>query len=143
MVIEIGSVNLISVLVAAVVSFLLGWLWYSPVLFGNMWVKLNKFSKTHMNAAKKKGMKGMWSQMLLSFIGSMVMIYVLAILLINVGATTVGTAVSAAFMVWLGFFAVPMLNMVLWEGKPFVLYSIAVGHHLVVLVISAVILVLW
>ncbi|MBI2044329.1 DUF1761 domain-containing protein [Candidatus Pacearchaeota archaeon] len=143
MMIDLSVINHAAVFVSAIIAFFVGWLWFSSALFGNMWVKLNKFSKAHMNAAKKKGMKGMWSQMLLSFLSSVVMIYVLALLLVNVGATTIGAAVVLAFTVWLGFFAAIMINMVLWEGKPFALYLISVGHHLAVLVISAVILVMW
>ncbi len=143
MLVGLGSVNLTSVLIAAVLSFILGWLWYSPVLFGNPWTKLNGFTKAHMKAAQKKGMKGMLPQMIFSFLCSAVMIYILGIVLMSIGASTVSEAVLAAFVVWLGFFAATMINMVLWEGKSFSLYLIAIGHHLAVLVLSAVILTLW
>ncbi len=33
------NVNWIAVIVGAVVSFLLGWLWYSPKLFGTKWAE--------------------------------------------------------------------------------------------------------
>ena len=33
------NVNWIAVVVGAVVSFLLGWLWYSPKLFGIKWAE--------------------------------------------------------------------------------------------------------
>ncbi|WP_419913263.1 DUF1761 domain-containing protein [Hoeflea sp.] len=37
---EIASgVNWIAVVIGAVVSFLLGWLWYSPMLFGPKWAE--------------------------------------------------------------------------------------------------------
>jgi Protein of unknown function (DUF1761) len=32
-----ANVNWLAVIVGAVLSFLLGWLWYSPVLFGRKW----------------------------------------------------------------------------------------------------------
>ncbi|MEP2784230.1 MAG: DUF1761 domain-containing protein [Pseudoruegeria sp.] len=31
--------NILAVIVGAVVAFLLGWLWYSPVLFGKKWAE--------------------------------------------------------------------------------------------------------
>ncbi|MDA4848145.1 DUF1761 domain-containing protein [Hoeflea poritis] len=34
-----GDVNWIAVVIGAVVSFLLGWLWYSPMLFGPKWAE--------------------------------------------------------------------------------------------------------
>lgn len=33
------NVNWLAVVVGAVLSFLLGWLWYSPVLFGKRWAE--------------------------------------------------------------------------------------------------------
>lgn len=35
----INGVNFIGVIVGAVVAFLAGWLWYSPMLFGPKWAK--------------------------------------------------------------------------------------------------------
>ena len=34
-----ANVNWLAVIVGAVVAFLLGWLWYSPKLFGTQWAK--------------------------------------------------------------------------------------------------------
>ena len=34
-----ANVNWLAVIVGAVLSFLLGWLWYSPMLFGKPWAK--------------------------------------------------------------------------------------------------------
>jgi hypothetical protein len=37
---EVGAnVNWLAVVVGAVLSFLLGWLWYSPMLFGKRWAE--------------------------------------------------------------------------------------------------------
>ena len=35
----IANVNWLAVVVGAVLSFLLGWLWYSPALFGKKWAE--------------------------------------------------------------------------------------------------------
>ena len=49
------NVNWIAVVVGAVVSFLLGWLWYSPKLFGTKWaegagVKIDRAQSMPMTA---------------------------------------------------------------------------------------------
>jgi hypothetical protein len=36
---EIANVNWIAVIAGTVLSFLLGWLWYSPTLFGKKWAE--------------------------------------------------------------------------------------------------------
>lgn len=35
----IGGVSFLGVIVGAVAAFLVGWLWYSPILFGPKWAK--------------------------------------------------------------------------------------------------------
>ena len=50
------SVNYLAVVVAAVVSIIIGSLWYSPLLFGNVWMRLQRFTKKDMDKAKQKGM---------------------------------------------------------------------------------------
>ena len=34
-----ANVNWLAVIIGAVLSFLLGWLWYSPLLFGRKWAE--------------------------------------------------------------------------------------------------------
>jgi hypothetical protein len=51
-------------------------------------------------------------------------------------------AVELGFWCWLGFAAVPMLGMVLWEMKPFKQYAIISGFWLVSFIAMAVILVM-
>ncbi|MBS3070950.1 DUF1761 domain-containing protein [Candidatus Pacearchaeota archaeon] len=137
------SINHTAVIVSAVISFLIGWIWYSPLLFGNLWIKMSKFTKAQINAGKKRGMKGMLPQMLFGFLSTLVMIYTLVILIEIFEAITIVAGIFVAFLVWVGFIATTMLGMILWEGKPFALYLINSVHYLVVLLISSVILVLW
>src|SRR5690349_14409645 len=49
------GVNYLAVLVAAVIIFLLGGLWYSPVLFAKRWVALQKKSMEEMQSAGGAG----------------------------------------------------------------------------------------
>ena len=45
-------VNFVSIIIASVLSFVVGMLWYSPALFGKRWATL---AGVNMNKAKKKG----------------------------------------------------------------------------------------
>jgi len=134
------GVNYLAVLVASVVGFVIGMLWYSPLLFGKMWVKLMGFSNKDMKKAKEKGMG---KTMLVMFVSILVMSYVLSYFL---GALNVSDAIGGAFvgfMAWIGFLATSMLGNVLWGGKPFSLYLIDVLHYLVVIVVMGAILGVW
>lgn len=130
----------LAVLVAAVASFLLGWLWYSRALFGNAWVKASGFTKADMEKAKKKGMT---TSMIFGLIAQFVMAWVLGGFIVTMGLSGVAGGVCAAFMAWLGFVATIGLGTVLWEGKPMRLFWINSLHWLVALLIQGAIIGAW
>src|SRR5258708_15873212 len=106
-------INYLAVLVAALLSMPIGFLWYGP-LFGKPWMKEMGMTKEKMTEAKKKGMGKSY---LLMFLGSLVMSYVLAHATIFAGAYLKSEGVSAGVMSgvwnWLGFIVPVMLGMVL------------------------------
>ena len=132
-------VNYLAVLVSAVISMFIGFLWYGP-LFGKQWMKLSNVTNKQMKEMKKKGVT---KNYFWAFIGTFVMAYVLALLIGYLGYNTFGQGAWLGFVVWLGFFATSMLGMMLWEGRSFKLYSIHVLYHLVNLMILGGILAVW
>ena len=131
------GINYIVVLIAAIASMIVGALWYSPLLFGNLWAKLSNFSKSDMEKAKKKGMG---SSYFMAFIGSLVTAFVLAAFINLAGAESLRVALEIAFWLWLGFIATTTLSSVLWEGKPVKLYMLNNAHNLVSILIMAAII---
>ena len=67
--------NYLAILVAAVAGMIVGALWYSPLLFGNVWMKLMGLGRKQLQAAKKKGMGKSY---FLSFVALLVMAYVIS-----------------------------------------------------------------
>jgi len=128
------------ILISAIISMVLGSLWYSPILFGKQWIKLMGISKKDMEKNKNKGMIKSY---IVLFISSLVTIYVLSMFTSLLGASTFSQGMMIGFWVWLGFFATTMLGSVLWEKKPFSLYTINVSYHLVNLLIIGGILAVW
>ncbi len=136
-------INYGAVFVAAMVSMVVGGLWFSPVLFGKTWMKLSGITPKKIAEAKKKGMNGMALSYFGQFIASLVTAYVLAHFVDYANATTFVLGLQTGFWVWLGFVAPIMLGMVLWEGKPMQLYILNVGHYLVCLLLMGGILAAW
>lgn len=131
--------NYLAVVVAAIVSMVIGSLWYSPMLFGKKWMKLMGWSPEEMEKRKKgMGMAYLWM-----FIGSLVMAYVLSYFLGYSQAATLVEGAWVGFWAWLGFVAPVMLGGMLWEGKPKELYLINSGHNLVNLLVMGAILAVW
>ncbi len=128
-------VNYLSILIAAVVSFVLGGIWYN-LLFGKTWERLQKVK---MGAGKSRPLL-----LLVNFIASLVTAWVLVHTLVYAGATTLTDALLVGFMTWLGYFAVTgALGMVLWQNKSFKLYLIDAGFWLVNIILMSMVLVIW
>jgi hypothetical protein len=47
------QINWLAVLAAALSTFVLGGLWYSPILFGKVWLRANGFTETEMKNCGK------------------------------------------------------------------------------------------
>lgn len=135
--------NYLSVFVTAFAAFMLGWLWYSPILFGNAWMKLMKISKKQQEKGKKDMMKGMWKVMLGGFFVTLVLVFMLDLFLNFLNVVTFSQGMLLGFLLWAGFLATTMFNTVLYEGKPFKMYLINAGHYLVVLVLAGGLLAIW
>ncbi len=132
------AVNYVAVLVASVVSMLVGFAWYSKMLFQDSWMKSAGIDKKKI----KEKQKGMAGTMLIAFIGAVVTNYVLAMFIEYTKASTFMEGSIVGFWIWLGFFATTMTGVVLWEGKPWKLYLINSSHYLVVLLINGGVLAL-
>ena len=137
-----ANINYMAVIVSAAANFLLGWLWYSPMLFGKQWMKMmgfDKLSKAQQADMKKK----MGVSIFMGIVTSFVIAYILAHFVAYTGSTTIGMGMQTGFWIWLGFIATTMMGTVLWEGKPWKLYFINVGYYLVSFHIMGAILAAW
>ena len=129
------GVNLIGVLVAAVASVLFGFIWYHPKVLGNKWMKLTGISKRKAKEAKEKGMA---LNMFLAFVGQIVTAAVLSVFLLYAGAASILASLLVAFLLWLGFITTTQIGSVLWEQKPWGLYTLNSLYSLLNLFIMAI-----
>lgn len=129
------SVDWVAILAAVVASFVIGMVWYSPLVFGNMWMKLAGIPKN----SKKVPVVPMIS----SLVGAAVLAYVLMHVLVYSSADTVADGVITAFWMWLGFVAPTIVVGGLYEGKDVKLLGINLGHHLVFMLAMGAILMWW
>lgn len=131
------DVNYVAVILAAVASMILGFLWYSPTLFGRQWMHLMGLTREHMEEAKKRGMSRIY---VWGFIFELVTAYVLAHFISLSDVASVGALKTLVFWVWLGFMLPILAGSVLWENKPFKLLVINALYRLAALVVMGLIL---
>ena len=128
--------NYVAIIVAAIANMMVGYIWYSPMVFGKTWMKM--MGKKDME--KKDSMPLMMGA---GYVSSVVMAYVLAIFIHLNGANTPLAGAMTAFWAWLGFVATVTLGGVLWEGKPVQLYVLNAAHHLVGMLAMGAVLAAW
>lgn len=131
------DVNLVAVFVAAVVSFMIGWAWYSPMLFGNIWMKESGIKMPGKMTPELK--KQMMRSMTLGFVFAVLVNYIFARFLGSMNVYSAGDVAQLAFWIWLGFTLPVVMNGYLWEGKSFTLALIAAGQTFVSLLVGGVI----
>lgn len=132
-------VNYLGVLLCAIASMVIGFLWYGP-LFGKPWMKMVGLTKEKME--KSKDSMGMTYGVM--FLSSLLMAYVLAhfVWYAAPGSLTLFISVKTAVWAWLGFIATYALSKFLFnvEKKPWTLLVIDTGYYLVTLIVMGVIL---
>lgn len=129
--------NHYAILVCALIQWFLGAIWYSPVLFAKPWMAIVGIQPG--NAKKSSMITGM----ILSFVGSLMLSFVLAHMVIWAGATTAAWGALIGFIAWAGFMAAPLAASYVYEGRPFKLFAINLGYWLVGLVVSGILLAVW
>lgn len=137
------EVNYVAVLLAAVASFVVGFLWYSPLLFGNVWMKLRGTTKASM----KKGQKNMGILYTLSFVVGILMAYVLShVMTLSMnyfGYPKLNTGLTSAFWMWTGFvMPVQITSTIFSDKKSWPLWAIDTGYQLASLLVMGLVLAL-
>ncbi len=139
---EFMGVNLWSVLVAAVATMILGFLWYSPLLFAKPWTLAMGYDPN--DKAKMDEMrKGAGKLYGITFVASLISAFVLAKI---IDVTTVNSALygmKIGFAVWLGFVTTVQLTSTLFKKRPIKLYWIDTGYQLVCYLAMGAILAKW
>ena len=138
------TINYLAVLVAGIVIFVLGGLWYSPVLFAKRWIALQGRTEEEMKAqAAAANMPVMY---LSAFICGFVTAWVMAMILAHIASSmtlNAGHGALIGVMCWLGFAATTSYAMALFSGKPKQLWLIDSAYNLVSFVLAGMILAVW
>lgn len=135
MVIAYPNINLLAVVVVAIVSFIIGAVWYAPPVFGNMWMKLLGKKREELGSPGPAFVGG--------FIGALIFAYVLALLMGYAQAKALIDGVVIGLLAWIGFVITTSAPEVLFAKTPIRLYLINNIHHLVVFLIAGAILGVW
>ena len=141
---QFPAINYLAVLVSAIVIFVLGGLWYSPVLFAKRWIALQGRTEEEMRAqAATANMPVMY---FIAFICAFIQAWVMAMVIGHMSQVAeMGIAHAAIFsaLIWLGFAASTSYATALFSMKPRQLWLIDSTYNLVSFVLAGIILAVW
>jgi len=134
-----GHVNYLAVLVATVVVFVLGWLWYSPFLFYKPWMRARGLDPDAAMANAKMPVGKLGIELLRCF----VLAFVIAHLVGGLGINNWFTAIHFGLLLWIAFPVVLLTGSVIWENVPVKVAVIHAGDWLVKVLVISIILSVW
>lgn len=132
----ITSLNWLSIIVATVVYFVLGALWYSPVLFGNIWMKLRNLDKETMEQPNP-------IIYLYSFILQFIGVISLALFITALGVDSAGNGALIGLGAGAGFVFSLAGTTGIFTDVPMKLHFLDNGYHVVGLILAGLVLGWW
>lgn len=134
------TVNYLAVLIAAVASMALGFLWYSPMVLGKPWMKLKGLSAESMKANQKKMGKYYALSFVLALIMAYVLTHVMAFSMNFYHYSPIQTGLTSAFWIWFGFVMPVQATATIFGNKNWQLLAIDSGYQLVSLLAMGLVL---
>jgi hypothetical protein len=132
-------VNYLAVLVAAIAVFVLGWLWYSPLLFYKPWMRARGMDPV----AAMAGAKMPAGKLVIELLRCIVLAYIIARFVALLGISNWMGAVHFGFLLWIGFPVILLIGSMLWENVPLKVAAIHAGDWLVKLLVIPIIVSVW
>lgn len=126
-------INPAAVIVAAVTAFAFSLVWYSPLLFGSIWIEAKGAGATAMPAWK----------FFVAPLRELVTACLLAWLIGRLAIDDWRSAAALGFVLWLAFYVVQLAGAVIFDGMPPALGAVHAGDWLGKMLIMSVVVTVW
>jgi hypothetical protein len=138
---EFPHVNYLAVLICGAIIFVLGGLWYSPLLFAKKWIALMGLSDEDIKkAASSSNMPMMY---LMAFVCGLLVSGAMAVIIGKSGDVSIISGVLLGAICWLGFAGATSFATALFSMQKKGLWLINSAYNLVSFVIAGAILAAW
>lgn len=131
-----ADINWVAIVIAAVLSMVIGFVWYSLKVFGKPWMKESGLSLKDIGDGPGMGYA-------LVTLTSLLQAYILSHFVDYTSATTWVDGAVTGFWIWAGFVATAYTATYVFTRKSFKLWSIDTGYFLVLLLVQGAILASW
>ncbi len=140
-----GDVNFfIAAIVATIVSFVIGGVWYSRAALGKAWMAALGRTEADMEAMRKQAPKGFVVGLITNFIAALVLATFLLYARSYAGFLGgIAGGLTVGFLVWFGFIMTIVTSGAIFEGRSGKLVGINLGYSLVSYLVMGAILAIW
>lgn len=132
---DLSKLNYLAILAAAASAFVIGGVWYSPIMFGNTWMTAAGLSEGDVRTRKMGIVFGV------SFLLSLVISFNLAAFL--AGPPNLSWGITAGALAGIGWVATAMGVTYLFEARAPKLFLVNAGYHAVTFMVMGGILGVW
>ena len=139
---EIHHLNWLAILVAAVSTMILGFLWYSPLLFAKPWMREMGYDPSD-KAKTQEMQKSAGPAYAGSFVASVISAFTLALIFHAMRLDSLHHGLMASFHIWLGFVATVQFTGALFAKQSMKLFAINTGYQLAYYLAMGAVLALW
>lgn len=133
---DMSKLNWLAIFAATVAAFVLGGLWYSPLLFHKGWMRANGFTEKDLEGANQAKIFGV------AFLFTFIMAFNLAMFL-NDDKTDLAWGATAGFLAGFGWAALGLGIVALFERRPWSYTFINGGYLTLALVVMGAIIGGW
>lgn len=132
-------INIWAVIVSAVVAFVVGAVWYSPLLFAKQWMEAHGHTPEKLAVLQKQARR----DYAVSFVCFLVMAGAMSLLVAITHMSAVSAGIKLGVLCWLGFAATIGLTANLYSNLPLKAFAIDAGYQLVYFILMGAILAGW
>lgn len=134
---ELNGLNYWAIIVAWLITVVIGSYWYSPAGFGKLWAKLSGVN--HMKIPEGEATRAIVSVA----ISAVVQVFVLALVLHSLNITTAGDGLVAGLVLWLGLTAATTVGNTLYQRLSWKFWWLNSAYFLIVMSINSVLFAVW
>ena len=133
------SVPILPVLAAAAAVFVVGALWYSPLVLGRQWVAAHGYTEEKIREMRASAGRAY----LVSFVCYVVMAAAVSVLVMRIGVTSLKGGLKLGLFLGVGFAATLGLTANMFSEKKLSTWMIDAGYQIVYMMVMGAILAVW
>ena len=131
------DLNPAGILAATAASMLVSFVWFSPKVFGNLWIKTSNWKPEELEESRKKGMG---KKMGIQFFSTLVQATILNLLLSFAGLTGWKYGLHGGLLLSLGIILPETIGAVLYDKKSWIWLFVIAGNNLVSMSVMSMII---